>query len=519
VNSCCGVTGSRATHVAIRSQSFAQIPNYQRAINGCYEDIFRAISRGDRVFAGGVMSGRSSIAICAAAAFLALGIGTDLQATTRPINCLAAPNASSPHGQRWYYHVDLLNNRKCWHLRAPVAHGAAKAPEFHALFTAANTPVPGSRMDSAPRLHNRKLSSKPQPTSFVSTKPIRQSDARIPQQTQGSTPQVDESTDAVAASGSAAAKPIEQSDAASVTQQPQESTLTKSADAVAASPPAAAKPIEQSDAASVTQQPQESTLSKPADTAAASSAAAAKPIEQSDAASVTQQPQQSTLSKPADAVAVSSAAAAKPTEQSDAASVTPLKQQQGSALSNPTQAVTASPAAISMLRVADANLSASHADPEPLDGGGRVTERNKPRAEIVPALSFQPVQMFLLLVLAAAIVVFLISLVIILHHRVTALIDLQLDRDQPEAQAPHGLRDDGARRAQMFVDDEHIQMGIDAPPPRLRHSAARAQNRTAIATEPPPKSSFDEVAQDFRAELIYLERDAIQNGSRQGRSG
>jgi hypothetical protein len=437
------------------------------------------------------MSGRSSIAICAAAAFLALGIGTDLQATTRPIDCLAAPNASSPHGQRWYYHVDLLNNRKCWHLRAPVAHGAAKAPEFHALFTAADTPVSGSRIDSAPRLHSRKLSSKPQPTSFVSTKPIRQSDGGIPQQTQGSTPQVDESTDAVAASPSAAAKPIEQSDAASVTQQPQESTLSKPAD----------------------------TASKPADTAAASSAAAAKPIEQSDAASVTQQPQQSTLSKPADAVAVSSAAAAKPTEQSDAASVTPPKQQQGSALSNPTQAVTASPAAISMLRVADANLSASHADPEPLDGGGRVTERNKPRAEIVPALSFQPVQMFLLLVLAAAIVVFLISLVIILHHRVTALIDLQLDRDQPEAQAPHRLRDDGARRAQMFVDDEHIQMGIDAPPPRLRHSAARAQNRTAIATEPPPKSSFDEVAQDFRAELIYLERDAIQNGSRQGRSG
>jgi Na+-transporting methylmalonyl-CoA/oxaloacetate decarboxylase gamma subunit len=42
--------------------------------------------------------------------------------------------------------------------------------------------------------------------------------------------------------------------------------------------------------------------------------------------------------------------------------------------------------------------------------------------------------MFLLLVLGVAIVVFLISLVIILHHRVTALIDLQLDRDRPKAQ-------------------------------------------------------------------------------------
>jgi hypothetical protein len=427
------------------------------------------------------MSGRISIPICAAAALLALGIGTDLQATTRPIDCLAAPNASSPRGQRWYYHVDLLNNRKCWHLRAPLAHGAAKAPEFHAVSTAADTPVSGSRVDSAPRLHTRKLSSKPQPTSFVSTKPIRQSDGRIPLQTQGSTPQVDGSTDAVAASPAAAAKPIEQSDAASVTQQPQESTLSKSTDAVAVSPAAAAKPIERSDAASVTQQPQESTLSKPTDAVAASSPAA---IEQSDAARVAQP-----------------------------------KQQQGSALSTPTEAVAASPAAIATLRVADANLSAPHADPEALDGGGRVTERNKPIAEIVRALSFKPVQMFLLLVLGVAIVVFLISLVIILRHHVTALIDLQLDRDQPEAQARHGLRDDGARRSQMFVDDQHNQVGIDALPGRLRPFAARPQNRAAISTEPPPKSSFEEVAQDFRAELIYLEWDAIQNGSRQGRSG
>jgi hypothetical protein len=462
------------------------------------------------------MSGRISIPICAAAALLAPGIGTDLQATTRPIDCLAAPNASSPRGQRWYYHVDLLNNRKCWHLRAPLAHGAAKAAEFHAVSTAADTPVSGSRVDSAPRLHTRKLSSKPQPTSFVSTKPIRQSDGRIPLQTQGSTPQVDGSTDAVAASPAAAAKPIEQSDAASVTQQPQESTLSKSTDAVAVSPAAAAKPIERSDVASVTQQPQESTLSKPTDAVAASPAAAAKPIERSDAASVTQQPQESTLSKPTDAVAASSPAAI---EQSDAARVAQPKQQQGSALSNPTEAVAASPAAIATLRVADANLSAPHADPEALDGGGRVTERNKPIAEIVRALSFKPVQMFLLLVLGVAIVVFLISLVIILRHHVTALIDLQLDRDQPEAQARHGLRDDGARRSQMFVDDQHNQVGIDALPGRLRPFAARPQNRAAISTEPPPKSSFEEVAQDFRAELIYLEWDAIQNGSRQGRSG
>jgi hypothetical protein len=228
-------------------------------------------------------------------------------------------------------------------------------------------------------------------------------------------------------------KSIRQNDAQSAPQRPQGSTppVDGSPDTVAASPPAAAKPIEQSDAASVTQQPQGSTLSKPTDAVAASPPAAAKPIEQSDAASVTQQPQGSTRSKPADAVAASPRAAI---EQSDAAWVTQPKQQQGSALSNPTKAVAASPPAIATLRVADANSSPPHADPEALDGGGRITERNKPTAYIVRGLSFKPVQMFLLLVLGVAIVVFLISLVIILHHRVTALIDLQLDRDRPKAQ-------------------------------------------------------------------------------------
>jgi hypothetical protein len=136
--------------------------------------------------------------------------------------------------------------------------------------------------------------------------------------------------------------------------------------------------------------------------------------------------------------------------------------------------------------------------------------------------SFKPVQMFLLFVFGVAIVVFLVSLVIILHHRVTALIDLQLDRDQPEAQPQHRLQDDGARGAQMFVDNQHKQVGLDALPGRIRPSATRPQNRAAISTEPPPKSSFKEVEvalEDFRAELVHVEWDAIQNGSRQGHSG
>jgi hypothetical protein len=141
------------------------------------------------------------------------------------------------------------------------------------------------------------------------SKSIRQNDAQsAPQRPHGSTRQVDGSTDTIAASPPAFAKPIEQSDVAWVTQQQQGGTLSNPTDAVAASPSVAAKPIEQSDAASVSQ-PQESTLSKPTDAVAASASAAAKLIEQSDADSVTRQPQENT-SKPADAVAASPSAAA-----------------------------------------------------------------------------------------------------------------------------------------------------------------------------------------------------------------
>jgi hypothetical protein len=448
-----------------------------------------------------------------------LGIGTDLQATTRPIDCLAAPNASSPRGQHWYYHIDLPNNRKCWYLHAPVVLGAAKSPEFHAVSTAADTPESGSRVDSALRLHTRKLSSKPRQTSFVSTKSIRQGDARAAQQSQGSTPQVNGSkpTDAVAASSPATAKLAEQSDAPSVTKQSQGSTLSTDA-VVPPLLPAAAKPAEGSDAPSVTQQSQGNILSTDA-VVPFSPTTAAKPAEQSDAPSVTLQPEGSTLSTLSDAVVPPLPTAAKPIEKSDAPSVT--QQPEGRTLSKPTDAVVpSSPTAT--LRVNGAHSAPPNANAVESDNDRRITERSKRTADIVRGLSFTPVQMLLLLVLGVAFIVFLISLVIILHQRVTTLIDFQLDRDSHEAQAQHETQDDGARRAQMFVDDQRNQVGIDALPGRIRPSATRTQNRAVISTEPPPKSSLEEVEvalKDFRAELVYVEWDAIQNGSRQGRPG
>ena len=242
------------------------------------------------------MSGRISIQICiaGAAALLVSGIGTNLQATTRANDCLAAPNASAPRGQHWYHRIDLPNNRKCWYLHATLMHRAAKASEFHAVSVAAGTPVSGSRADSAPGLpHTRMLSVKPQPTSLVSAiaeEPIRTDQPWAPQENgpQGSALQVDGSkpTDAVAASSRAAAKPIQQSDAPWAPREngPQGSALgdgTKPTDAIAASSPAAATPTQQSDAPWAPQEsgPQGSApqfdRSKPTDAVAASSPAPA----------------------------------------------------------------------------------------------------------------------------------------------------------------------------------------------------------------------------------------------------
>jgi hypothetical protein len=450
---------------------------------------FSRILTGDRAFlAGGDVSGRISIPICiaAAAALLMSGIGTDLQATTRANDCLTAPNASSPRGQHWYYHTDLPNNRKCWYLHAPLMHRAAKASESHAVSTIADTPVSGSRADSAPRLpHSRILSVKPKPTPFVSAKSIQRGDPPwVPQGNvpQGNALQVDASkpTDAVAASSPAAAKPIEQGDAPSVPQGnvPQGNALqvdaSKPTDAVAASSPAAAKPIEQGDPPSVSQEniPQESALqvdgSKPTDAVAASLPAAVKPIEQSDAPSISQQ---NDGSKPTDAGVASSPA-------------------------TPTFRVAA----------AGADSTPPDADAEAFGDGRRIAEHSTPT--IVRGLSFKPVQIFLLLVFGVAIIVFLVSLVILMHHRVP--VEFQLDLDRPEARAHHGWQDDraDARSSQMFVDNGRGQDRVDSPPWRVRPSATRPQNGDATSTEP-PRSSVEDVKaalEDFKVALIYEDR-------------
>ena len=119
------------------------------------------------------------------------GIGTDLQATTRANDCLTAPNASSPRGQHWYYHMDLPNNRKCRYLHAPLMHRAARRPNPTQYL-----PQPTLRYRESCRQRSAltarpNTSVKPQPTSFVSAKSIQRGDPTwVPQENvpQGNAP-------------------------------------------------------------------------------------------------------------------------------------------------------------------------------------------------------------------------------------------------------------------------------------------------------------------------------------------
>jgi hypothetical protein len=126
----------------------------------------------------------------------------------------------------------------------------------------------------------------------------------------------------------------------------------------------------------------------------------------------------------------------------------------------------------------------------------------------VRGLSFQPVQIFLLLVFGVAIIVFLVSLVILMHHRVP--VEFQLDHDRPEARAQHGWQDDraDARSSQMFVDNRRGQNGIDSPSSWMRLSVKRPQDRDATSMEPPRPSLEDVKAppEHFKAALIYENR-------------
>jgi hypothetical protein len=101
------------------------------------------------------MPRRISSPIAVAAAFVILGIGLDLHADpARMSDCLAAPNASAPQAQHWYYRIDRSSHRKCWylHVTIPVLHRAMiKQVKHYEPSSRAGVAMPGSLADSAPR--------------------------------------------------------------------------------------------------------------------------------------------------------------------------------------------------------------------------------------------------------------------------------------------------------------------------------------------------------------------------------
>ena len=67
-------------------------------------------SRRARIAAGGAALLAISVAFAPARAETAAAPSDD---------CLAKPDAASPRGSHWFYHVDHASGRKCWHLRGP----------------------------------------------------------------------------------------------------------------------------------------------------------------------------------------------------------------------------------------------------------------------------------------------------------------------------------------------------------------------------------------------------------------
>jgi hypothetical protein len=56
--------------------------------------------------------------IAVAFALLALGLGVGLPANIAfAVDCLIAPNSSTPPNGHWYYRTDRTQERRCWHLQ------------------------------------------------------------------------------------------------------------------------------------------------------------------------------------------------------------------------------------------------------------------------------------------------------------------------------------------------------------------------------------------------------------------
>jgi hypothetical protein len=122
---------------------------------------------------GQISSSIVRIAVVAAVVLLA---GSVEMRTNRAYanDCVAAPSASAPQGQHWYYRIERPNHRRCWYLHAilPLRHRPVikRAEEHHSMSTAAGVPMPQSDEEStAGSAPMATLAVKPQLAGFIST--------------------------------------------------------------------------------------------------------------------------------------------------------------------------------------------------------------------------------------------------------------------------------------------------------------------------------------------------------------
>jgi hypothetical protein len=116
-----------------------------------FAEIVMRISMAEGTMPRRILGSIGSIAVVVAVVVSEAGI--DLRTNSAYANdCVAAPNASAPQGQHWYYRIDRAHQRKCWYLHAalPLLHRAAiKRAEHHGISTAADVPMRQSLEDGA----------------------------------------------------------------------------------------------------------------------------------------------------------------------------------------------------------------------------------------------------------------------------------------------------------------------------------------------------------------------------------
>jgi hypothetical protein len=62
------------------------------------------------------MSKRIGFVLAACGGVIATALAFNPHHARGADDCLAEPNRDPPEGRHWFYHVDRVNNRKCWYL-------------------------------------------------------------------------------------------------------------------------------------------------------------------------------------------------------------------------------------------------------------------------------------------------------------------------------------------------------------------------------------------------------------------